>query len=184
MAQRVCPVWMGYFLLSPLRKLRQNPVKILGPHVRPGMRVLDVGSAMGFFSLPMARMVGESGKVVCVDMQPGMLRRLEKRAGKAGLAERIETRQSDGNSFRLENLREGVDFALAMAMVHEVPDAPRLFREVYEALKPGGRLFVAEPAGHVTVEEFEHTVSEALAAGFSEAGRPEVARSHAALFEK
>lgn len=62
MKQRVCPVWMGYLLVSPLRKLFMGPEKILGPFVRPGMKVLDIGCAMGFFSIPAAKMLGPRGE--------------------------------------------------------------------------------------------------------------------------
>ena len=65
----VCPWWIGYLIASHLRKLGENPDTILGPLVEPGMTVVDVGCAMGFFSLPLARMVGESGRVLCVDVQ-------------------------------------------------------------------------------------------------------------------
>jgi 2-polyprenyl-3-methyl-5-hydroxy-6-metoxy-1,4-benzoquinol methylase len=58
MAQRVCPIWVGYLLASPVRKLYQNPKKILGAYVREGMKILDIGCAMGFFSLPLAEMTG------------------------------------------------------------------------------------------------------------------------------
>jgi len=58
MAEKVCPVWVGYLLASPIRKLFQNPPKILSPYVENGMKVLDIGCVMGFFSLPLARMVG------------------------------------------------------------------------------------------------------------------------------
>ena len=68
MAEHVCPWWLGYFLASPLRKLMQNPDTILSGHISEGMTALDVGSAMGFFSIPMARLVGASGKVICVDL--------------------------------------------------------------------------------------------------------------------
>ena len=80
MAEHVCPVWVGYLLASPLRKIFQNPDKILSAYVKEGMKVLDIGCAMGFFSLPMARMVGSGGKVICVDIQPNMLSSLKKRA--------------------------------------------------------------------------------------------------------
>ena len=98
MAERVCPVWVGYLLASPVRKLFQNPKKILAPYVEDGMKVLDVGCAMGFFSLPLARMIGSNGKVICVDVQEKMIKSLEKRAQKAGLANRIETRVCRHNS--------------------------------------------------------------------------------------
>jgi ubiquinone/menaquinone biosynthesis C-methylase UbiE len=184
MAHRVCPVWLGYFLASPLRRLLQDPEKILSPHIRPGIRALDVGCAMGFFTLPMARMAGENGKVYGVDMQPGMLRELEKRAAKADLGGRIETRMCRADSLCLEDVRGTVDFAIAIAMVHEVPDPARLFRELYDVLKPGGRLLLAEPKGHVSAEAFETTVSLARETGFSEAEQPEIPRGRAVILKK
>jgi len=54
----LCPVWIGYLLASPVRKLSQNPRKILGPYVNEGMTVADIGCAMGFFSLPLAKQSG------------------------------------------------------------------------------------------------------------------------------
>jgi len=53
---------------------------------------------MGFFSLPLARMVGPNGKVLCVDLQEKMLRSLHKRALKAGVADRIISRLSARSS--------------------------------------------------------------------------------------
>lgn len=109
MAEHVCPWWIGYILLSPLRRLSQNPLKILAPHVKPGMVALDVGCAMGFFSLDMAEMVGPEGKVVCVDLQPKMIKALVRRATKAGLKDRIDHRVCDKNGLGLEDLGEKVD---------------------------------------------------------------------------
>jgi predicted O-methyltransferase YrrM len=83
--------------------LLQNPYKIIAPYVKPGMTVLDFGSAMGFFSLPMARIVGPAGKVICVDVQRRMLSVLRRRAAGAGLAERIETHLSSEGSVSLNH---------------------------------------------------------------------------------
>lgn len=52
MAKRVCPFWVGYLLISPLRALMQNSKKILSQYITSGMKVLDVGCGMEFFSLP------------------------------------------------------------------------------------------------------------------------------------
>ena len=87
--QRVCPWWMGYFLASSLRRLVQNPEKILKPYVKEGMTVIDVGSAMGFFTLPLAHLVGDRGRVIAIDLQEKMIRSLQRRAQKAGLAGRL-----------------------------------------------------------------------------------------------
>ena len=184
MAERVCPVWVGYLLSSPLRKLIQNPQKILSPHVKPGMTVVDVGCAMGFFSIPMAGMVGPNGRVVCVDIQEKMLHSLKKRAVKAGVAAAMAYRLCVNGSFGLEDFDQGVDFILASAVAHEVPDPARLFTETRRALKPGGRFLLCEPAGHVSKPQFEDMVAQARACGFRVVDSPNVGRSHAVLLEK
>jgi ubiquinone/menaquinone biosynthesis C-methylase UbiE len=180
-AHSVCPWWLGYFLASPLRRLGQDPRKVLGPHVAPGMTVLDVGCAMGFFTLDAARMVGPSGRVVAVDLQPRMIASLERRAQRAGLADRIETRVCPGNSLGLEDLTGRVDFALAFAMVHEVPDQPRLMAELRSVLRESGRLLVAEPSGHVTEDEFRTSIGLAEQAGFAVLDRPAIRRSRSVV---
>jgi hypothetical protein len=55
MSARVCPWWLGWLLASPIRKLRHDPARILAPHVREGMTVLEPGPGMGFFTLELAR---------------------------------------------------------------------------------------------------------------------------------
>ncbi len=67
MAQHVCPWWLGYWLASPLRRLTVNPDAVVSPFVRPGMLVLEPGPGMGFFTLPLARLVGPKGRVVALD---------------------------------------------------------------------------------------------------------------------
>ena len=184
MAGKVCPVWVGYLLLSPVRKLFQNPEKILAPYVKDGMQVLDIGCAMGFFSLPLARMIGSSGKVICVDVQEKMITSLEKRARKAGLANRIETRICPHNSLGIDDLKEKIDFAFACAVVHEVPDAHAFFSDIYETIKPAGKFLVMETKGHVSKKDFEITVSTAEQNGFNIIDNPPIRRSHTVLLEK
>lgn len=177
MAERVCPVWVGYFLTSPIRKLFQNPQKILSPYIDNGMKVLDIGCAMGFFSLPLARMVGSKGNVICVDVQEKMIRSLEKRAQKAGLSDRIETRLCKNNSLGLDDFKEEIDFALASAVVHEVSDASGFFSEIQKTIKPAGIFLVVEPKGHVSKKDFETTVSIAEQNGFEVIDSPQIGRS-------
>ncbi len=90
--RHVCPWWAGYFLASTVRKLRQDPARILQPLVSAGMIVVEPGPGMGFFTLELARLVGAEGRVVAVDVQPKMIAALRRRAERAGLLDRIEAR--------------------------------------------------------------------------------------------
>ena len=69
----VCPWWGGDFLDNRLRRLIHDPEMIVGPYVKPGMTVMDVGCGMRLFSIPMARMVGDEGRVIAVDLRQKML---------------------------------------------------------------------------------------------------------------
>jgi ubiquinone/menaquinone biosynthesis C-methylase UbiE len=184
MAERVCPVWVGYVLASPVRKLLQNPNRILKPYVNEAMTVADIGCAMGFFSLPLAKMVGADGKVVCVDIQERMIRSLEKRAQKAGLSGRIETIICNDKSLGLDDFKKKIDFALAIGVVAAVPDSARFFSEIKEAMKPTGRLLMAEGKLFVSETDFERTVSIAKCNGFEVTDRPQIKRGRAVVFQK
>jgi tRNA A58 N-methylase Trm61 len=167
MAERVCPPLIGYWLLNPLRKLVESPARMLGPFVKPGMIVLEPGPGMGFFTLPLARLVGPAGRVVVVEVQQKMLNVLVRRARRAGLSDRIDSRLAESGSLGISDLAGRVDFAAAVHVAHEVPDRGGLFRDVFAALKPAGRLLLVEPKGHVSAEDFEETLQFAKDAGFA-----------------
>ena len=185
MAERVCPWWIGYLLASPARRwMAGNPENLLEPYVREGMTVLEPGPGTGFFTLPLARLVGPAGRVVAVDIQPMMLSSLQRRARKAGVQQRVETRLAKPESMELDDLKGAVDFVLAFAVVHEMPSAGAFFGEAAAALKPGGLLFFAEPSGHVTQESFQKELHAARQAGMESVSQPAVRRSHAAILRK
>lgn len=184
MPEHVCPVWAGYFLANRLRRFLQDPYKILTPYVRAGMKTLDVGCAMGYFSLPMAKRVGPGGKVVCVDVQPGMLRVLNRRAVRAGLADRIETHQSSETAIGLQGQDGSFDFALAFTSLHEVGDLAGFLREIYHLLKPGAAFLLTEPIKHVTRRDFDRTLALTQAQGFTVTGYPPICLSRTASLAK
>jgi SAM-dependent methyltransferase len=184
MAERVCPWWLGYLLTSPVRRLMYDPVKLLAPYVREGMTVLEPGPGLGFFTLELARLVGPSGRVVAVDVQSRMIEGLKHRAARAGLLERVDARLAARDSMGVTDLAGAVDFALAFAIVHELPAADRFFIEVAEALKPGACLLFAEPTGRVDALEFEGELRAAVQAGLILAGHPSIRRSRTALLKK
>ena len=69
----VCPWWLGYLCIGPIRRLQHDPARILAPYVSEGMTVLEPGPGMGFFTLELARIVGPAGRVIAVDVQPKMI---------------------------------------------------------------------------------------------------------------
>ena len=166
MAEGVCPYWVGYLLLSPLRKLFESPKKILGPFVKPGMTVLEPGPGMGFFTLPLAHMVGPTGKVIALDKQEKMLQKLHRRAESRSLADRIETRPAKADSLGIPDLQGKADLAVLIHMVHEHSNPENLLFEVFHSLRPGGRMLMKEPPGHVSGEELEQSYMLAEWAGF------------------
>jgi SAM-dependent methyltransferase len=184
MSHRVCPWWLGYLLASPIRRLMQDPARILAPYVREGMTVLEPGPGMGFFTLELARLVGPSGRVVAVDIQPRMLNGLKRRAEKAGVLNHVDARLAQPDSMGLADLAGAADFVLAFAMVHELPAANPFFAEAFQALKPGGSLLLVEPAGHVDSAHFDAELAAAAEAGLTVADRPAIRRSHAAVLKK
>ncbi len=177
----VCPWWFAYTFDNPLRPLFHDPVKILTPYVREGMRVADIGCGLGYFSLGLARIVGRNGRVTAVDVQPQMLKRLSRRAGRAGLSSIIHPLLCRNNDL---DISEPLDFALAFWMVHETPEPERFFEQVYRALKPSGTLLFAEPVFHVSREDFQREAAAAGNTGFTLADEPEIRWSHAAALTK
>lgn len=161
-----------------------DPAKILAPLVREGMTVLEPGPGMGFFTLELARLVGTSGRVVAVDIQPRMLDALRRRAAGAGLLTRLDVRLAQPDSMGLDGWAGAVDFVLAFAMVHEMPSASAFFQEAAQAMKPGACLLLAEPAGHVKPALFAAELEFAAQAGLRLLDRPAIRRSHAALLRK
>ena len=180
----VCPAWAGPLLCCPLRRLFERPETLLGDHVKPGMTVLEPGCGMGYFTLPIARMTGPAGRVVAVDLQSKMIEGLTRRARRAGLLDRIEAVACADGDLGLAARPGVVDLAVAIHVLHEVRDRQRFLGQLYVALRPGGRLLLLEPKGHVSREALDAELALSERAGFRPAGEPLHRRSHGALLEK
>jgi SAM-dependent methyltransferase len=148
------------------------------------MTVLEPGPGMGFFTLELARLAGPAGAVVAVDIQPRMLEGLRRRAAQAGLASRIDARLAPSGSLGVDDLAGKVDFVLAFAMVHEMPDQALFFREASAVLKPGGRLLLSEPRSMVGGDGFPRELAFAQTAGFRVEGSPAILGNLSALLRK
>jgi ubiquinone/menaquinone biosynthesis C-methylase UbiE len=177
----VCPWWLCYSFDNPLRRLFHDPERLLGPYVKTGMTVVDIGCGMGYFTIGLAKLAGPEGKVIAVDLQQQMLDALGRRSRKAGVADRIVLHRCRKESLGVE---DPSDFALAFWMAHEVPDKFRFFREILALLKTGGRLLLVEPKYHVTLRSLKQTVAVCRETGFQVLEEPPVALSRAFLLER
>ena len=176
---KVCPWWKAYTFDNLFRRLIHKPEKMFAGLVKEGMTVVDIGAGMGFFSIAMARMVGDSGKVISVDIQSKMIKTLEKRARKRGVADKIQTILCKPDDICV---KEKADFILAFYVVHEVPDIRHLFQQVIACMKPETRFLVVEPSMHVSSNEFEQTLKLAIDSGLILLNRPKILLSRSALF--
>lgn len=177
----VCPWWFCPSFDNPLRRHFHNPALILGPYIRPGMTVLDIGCGMGYFSIPLAQLVGQTGRVICLDLQPKMLAGVMRRARQAGVTDQIQLHPVKPD--RLD-LKVSADFALAFWMLHEVQNQQPFLAEVWRMLLPAANFLLVEPRVHVTAAAFMRSVELAQSVGFQVIGNPEIAFSRSALLRR
>lgn len=180
-SDHVCPWYLCFSFDNIFRKLIHKPEIILGDLVHMGDRILDLGPGQGYFSVPMARMVGKNGQVIAVDIQEQMLSRLLKRAKKAGVTDTIECRLVTDTNW---GLNSEIDFALAFWMVHEVPDSHAFIKSIYSALKPGSKFLLAEPFIHVTEKMINATEKVCEQVGFERIDKPRIVFSRTLLLRK
>jgi ubiquinone/menaquinone biosynthesis C-methylase UbiE len=178
---RTCPRWLCFLFDNRFRKLFQNPAEIMKDYVSEGDKVLDIGAGIGFFTIPIAELVGDGGCVYAADVQDKMLETIRKRAEHAHVQHRIKLHRVRADSPFLE---EKVDFILAFWMVHEVPEKALFFEALYSLLKDNGKLLISEPKIHVTANQFDASVHQAEQAGFKIIDQPEIAGSMSALFSR
>ena len=162
-----CPSWLGWLVELDNPFFKTNRAKFIIGHLdlQPGMAALDVGCGPGRLTIPAAKQVGKDGKVVAVDIQPGMLQRAQEKAKSANL-ENIQFLQASLGEGKLE--LNAFDRALLVTVLGEIPDRQAALKEIFDALKPGGILSVTELILDPHFQRRSTVVQLANAVGFQE----------------
>jgi len=178
---KTCPVELAGGLDNSVRKFLQNPQKLLRPFISKGMTVLDLGCGPGFFSIEIAKMLLDSGKVIAADLQVGMLEKVNKKIKGTELERRIEIHKCEDTKV---GVTENIDFILAFYMIHEVANQELLFGELKSILKSDGKIYIIEPKFHVSKKSFELMINRIKDIGFEVIDRPKVFFSRTAVLTK
>jgi len=160
-----------FFWTIFLRRLIQNPKKVVGEYIKEGDTVVDLGCGPGYFSIDMAKMVGESGRVISVDLQPEMLEKVKKKARKQNLSQKITLHNCPQDQIGLDQ-DVTADFVLAFYMLHETPNHIKFMQEVKTFLKRGGKCLIVEPRFHVSKKNFHQVIQDIKNIGFNVLGNP------------
>ena len=149
------------WLERPERKEEERPDLVLAAlDLKPGMKVADIGAGSGYYSSRMAELVGKSGTVYAVDVQPEMvdILRLQMKQKRVTNVEAIVGTETD------PKLPAGaLDLAIMVDVYHELEYPYEMLAAIVKALKPGGRIVFVEFRGgdpEVPIKAV-HTMTEA-----------------------
>jgi arsenite methyltransferase len=178
------PHWLSILLDNPLRRRFVDAAKIVEQAgVAEGQVVLEVGCGPGFFTEFIAQKIGPGGKVIAQEVQPQMLRKLEKRASSFPLTSNITPLLADSGATGLET--SSVDLVFAANVFEEIAHSGHMEEaaiELLRVLKPGHRLFFGEH--RVPQARFDIILAELAKAGFEGPEKIDTSLFYSAFFIK
>lgn len=139
------PAFMGRFLNSRVRKAMQPPFLVISRSgIKYGMKVLEIGSGSGAFTFQAAKAAGKTGTVNALDIQPDMLKQLERKMKKRENKGLKNIKPVLGNAYELPFGNGSLDLVFMVTVLQEIPDKKKALAEIMRVLKPGGILAVTE----------------------------------------
>ena len=176
----VCPMGVAGLLDSKFRKIFHNPNKILKPFIAKNITALDIGCGPGVFSIEIAKLLEGTGKVICVDMQEGMLEIIKNKISGTSIEQTITLHKCTQENICM---KENVDFVLMFYMVHEVPSKENLFKDVLPLVNKNGLLMIVEP-GIISAKEFNGITDIIEQYGFIKHEKLKITFSKGMVFKK
>jgi len=161
-----CPVWLSSLLENPfMDAVASSSILLERAQVGPGMRLLDAGCGPGRVTVPAAKRVGPTGEVVALDIQPGMLQKVQERAKAAGLVNIQPVLGGLGRGMLGKKL---FDRAILITVLGEIPENERSVAlvEIRDSLKPDGVLSVTEVFPDPHYQSRAKVLRQCEAAGF------------------
>jgi len=139
------PAFISVFLDSRFRRSLQPPVRVVSDSgVKPGMKVLEIGSGSGLFTLDAARAAGENGRVYALDIQKDMLDKIRHRLALPENRDIHNIEMVNKSAYELPFEDNSLDLAFMVAVFQEIPDKQKTLSEIKRVLKPGGILAISE----------------------------------------
>ncbi|MBN2777086.1 MAG: methyltransferase domain-containing protein [Bacteroidales bacterium] len=177
--EHICPVEKAGILDSIFRRSIQNPKKIIEPYVSEGEIVMDLGCGPGFFTVEMAKIVRNTGKVFAVDVQQGMLELVAEKIKGSEYQEIVYLHKAEFDNLNFSNK---VDFILAFYVVHEI-NRDNLFAELRSILNPDGKILIVEPNFHISKKVYNNMLGVLEKEGFEIILKPTIFLSRAVLLK-
>lgn len=149
----LCPSWLSFILYNPIRKTFTDRQKLMDEGgITADSVVLEVGAGNGFFTEAVAE---RAKKVIAVELQKGMVRKLEKRLGRFG--SKVEIVAGDIADV---SLGAGIaDVCLLYYCFHEIVRQHEAAAVISHCLKSPGTLAIYEPIGEVSKKKMDETVA-------------------------
>lgn len=124
------------------RETEERPQDVIDAlQIKPGQTIADLGAGSGYYSFRIAALVGPTGKVLAIDIEPAMLEVIAQRARREGIANIATVRSSTQDP----NLApRSVDLLFMVDVYHELEFPYEVMTKVRAALKPGGRVALVE----------------------------------------